>query len=281
MANFIEITDKDGWRKDFQIRKTITHIGCDAANDLVLETLRGAGVLPRHVQLIFSNGLFRLVNIGNVECKAWQLGDSPREISIAAFSAIDLQNGMQIKLGDFRLKLALEDGTQMHAENALPATQALALAAANANGNGTAATNGGHAATQPPGDGNPFIIGADVIGLKLKLPRAVLTANQPLTGTVAVRNRGNKTGAQFKLDLIGLPPEMVELGPGPILFPNAEKEVSIKITHPLGPRPPAGELRVVIRAVAPDAYPGQSASIAQFLNIAPYFQHKMSLTPAT
>jgi hypothetical protein len=278
VANVIEITDKDGWRKDFQIRKTITHIGCDAGNDLVLETLRGAGVLPRHVQLILSNGLFRLVNIGNVEFKAWQLGDSPREMNVGAFSAIDLQNGMQIKLGDFRLKLALEDGTQMQAENALPATQALALAGAQAGANGNGNGNG---AALPPGDGNPFIIGADVIGLKLKLPRAVLTPNLPLTGTVAVRNRGNKTGAQFKLDLIGLPPEMFELGPGPILFPNAEKEVPIKITHPMGPRPPAGELRVVIRAVAPDAYPGQSASIAQFLNIAPYFNHKMTLTPAT
>lgn len=274
MANVIEITDKDGWRKEFTVRKTITHIGCDAANDLVLEPLRGAGVLPRHVQLILSNGLFRLVNIGNVECKAWQLGDSPREMQIGAFSAIDLQNGMQIKLGDFRLRLALEDGTPALNENALPAPQALAIAgmAASANGNGAA---------HPPGEGDPFIIGADVIGLKLKLPRAVLTPNQPLTGTVAVRNRGNKTGAQFKLDLIGLPPDMFELGPGPILFPNAEKEVPIKIIHPQGPRPPAGELRVVIRAVAPDAYPGQSASIAQFLNIAPYFNHKMTLTPAT
>lgn len=276
MANVIEITDKDGWRKDFTVNKTITHIGSDAGNDLVLESLRGAGVLPRHVQLILSNGLFRLVNIGNIEFKAWQLGDSPREMNVGAFSAIDLQNGMQIKLGDFRLKLALEDGAQAQHENALPAAQALALVGAQAGANGN-----GHNATQPPGDGNPFIIGADVIGLKLKLPRVVLAPNMPLTGTVAVRNRGNKTGAQFKLDLIGLPPEMFELGPGPILFPNAEKEVPIKITHPMGPRPPAGEVRVVIRAVAPDAYPGQSASIAQFLNIAPYFSHKLTLTPAT
>ena len=274
MANVIEITDRDGWRKEFQIRKTITHIGSDAANDLVLESLRGAGVLPRHVQLITGNGLFRMVNIGNVEFKAWLMGDAPRELQVAPFSAVDLQNGMQIKLGDFRLKLSLDDGQQAPGDSALPSPATLALAAAGAQSNG----NG---AAQPPGDGNPFIIGAEVIGLKLKLPRALLTPNQPLTGTVAVRNRGSKTGAQFKLDLIGLPPDMFEIGPGPILFPNAEKEVPIKITHPLGPRPPAGELRVVIRAVAPDAYPGQSASIAQFLNIAPYFSHKMELTPAT
>ena len=275
MANVIEITDKDGWRKEFQVSKTITHIGCDAANDLVLDPIRGAGVLPRHVQLITGNGLFRMVNIGNVEFKAWQLGDAPREIQVAPFSAVDLQNGMQIKLGDFRLKLSLQEGQPaMVGEGALAVATTLALVAGDghANGNGS---------TQPPGDGNPFIIGADVIGLKLKLPRAVLTPNQPLVGSVAVRNRGNKAGAQFKLDLIGLPPEMVELGPGPILFPNAEKEVPIKIVHPMGPRPPAGELRVVVRAVAPDAYPGQSASIAQFLNIAPYYSHKMELTPAT
>jgi hypothetical protein len=279
VANIIEITDRDGWRKEFQIRKTITHIGCDAANDLVLEPLRGAGVLPRHVQLITGNGLFRLVNIGNVEFKAWQMGDAPREIQVSPFSAIDLMNGMQIKLGDFRLKLALEDGQPaMIGEGALPNPAMLALAAAGAQ---TASGGNGNGAAQPLGDGNPFIIGADVIGLKLKLPRTVLAPNQPLTGTVAVRNRGNKTGAQFKLDLIGLPPEMFELGPGPILFPNAEKDVPIKIMHPLGPRPPAGELRVVIRAVAPDAYPGQSASIAQFLNIAPYYSHKLELTPAT
>jgi hypothetical protein len=279
VANIIEITDKDGWRKEFQIRKTITHIGCDAANDMVLEPLRGAGVLPRHVQLITGNGLFRLVNIGNVEFKAWQMGDSPREIQVSPFSAIDLQNGMQIKLGDFRLKLSLDEGTPaLVGESALPNPATLALTAAGSQTNGSGNGNG---TTQPPGDGNPFIIGAEVIGLKLKLSRAVLTPNQPLIGTVAVRNRGNKTGAQFKLDVIGLPPEMVEMGPGPILFPNAEKEVPIKFIHPMGPRPPAGELRVVIRAVAPDAYPGQSASIAQFLNIAPYYSHKLELTPAT
>ena len=118
---------------------------------------------------------------------------------------------------------------------------------------------------------------SDAIGLRLALPQTHLAPDQPLEGMVIVRNQGDKTGAQFKLEVEGLDPKWYEVGPGPILFPNAEKAVPLRLHHPKGPRPPAGEHQFSIRAAAPAAYPGQSAVVSQVIEIAPYFQHSMRL----
>jgi len=116
------------------------------------------------------------------------------------------------------------------------------------------------------------------IGLGLALPRTVvLSPDQPVEGAVLVRNLGTESGVQFQLELEGLDEASYELGPGPILFPNAEKEVFLRLYHPRKPHPPAGAHHIRIRVTAPDAYPGQSAVESRDVEISPYRHHTLRL----
>ena len=121
----------------------------------------------------------------------------------------------------------------------------------------------------------------NAIGLGLVLPRTViLNPDQPVDGTVVVRNQGSESGVQFQLELEGLDERSYEMGPGPILFPNAEKEVFLRLHHPRKAYPPAGEHEIRIRASAPDAYPGQSAIESRTVTIMPYYDHALRLLEA-
>jgi hypothetical protein len=118
--------------------------------------------------------------------------------------------------------------------------------------------------------------GNNPIGLALSLPRTIVLApDQSVDGTIVVRNMGTESGVQFQIELEGLQEECYEMGPGPILFPNAEKQVFLRLHHPRKPHPPAGEHQIAIRASAPDAYPGQSAVESRQINILPYYDHTL------
>jgi hypothetical protein len=94
---------------------------------------------------------------------------------------------------------------------------------------------------------------------------------------VLVRNLGTESGVQFQLELEGMDEASYEMGPGPILFPSAEKEVFLRLYHPRKPHPPAGAHRIRIRASAPDAYPGQSAVEFRDVEVLPYHHHTLRL----
>ena len=131
--------------------------------------------------------------------------------------------------------------------------------------------------------GTPVVTqqGTNAIGLALSLPRVVVLApDNPVDGTIVVRNMGTESGVQFQIELEGLEEDCYEMGPGPILFPNAEKEVFLRLHHPRKPHPPAGEHQITIRASAPDAYPGQSAVEPRQANILPYYDHTLRLLGA-
>lgn len=249
----IEVEDRDGWRKTFALEKAITYIGAEARNDIVLESWRGAGVAPRHAQLIHAGTRWRLVNLGNTEVSVAATADGTHA-PVGPMSAIELQHGAQIKLGEFHLSF-------------------FGAPAAPESGDGVA---GGAASvgTQPVENAG------DAIGLRLRLPGVALSPDRPLEGVVIVRNQGTRAGAQFRIEVKGLDADMFEIGPGPILFPNAEKEVVFHIRHTRKPRPPAGEVTMMIRATAPDAYPGQSATVTQTIQVLPYYSHSLTLTPA-
>jgi len=123
---------------------------------------------------------------------------------------------------------------------------------------------------------------SNAIGLRLSLPRTViLTPDQPVEGAVTIRNLGTESGVQFLLELEGLDPDSYEMGPGPILFPNAEKDVFLRLYHPRKPQPPAGQHYIRIRASAPDAYAGQSAVESREVSILPYYHHTLRLLDAS
>jgi len=234
----IEITDKDGWRKEYPLSKSIIHIGSDPRNDIVLEGAHGGGVSPRHIQLISApnSAGYRLINVGNTDL--WVGAHGEKNLIPRSFT--DIGPGEQVRLGDFVLVFQ-----------------------------GTSA--GGSF-------GGPALLGsANSIGLNLILPETELHPDQPIDGSIVVRNLGDKTGVQIKLEVTGLEADMYELGPGPILFPNAEREVALRIQHPRRAKPPAGDLRFSVRATAPAAYPGESASVNQVIRLLPFYTYKTRL----
>jgi len=239
--NVLEVTDKEGWRKVFPLEKAIIYVGSDPRNDVTLDAGRGGGVSRRHLQLISVGGGagYRLINMGESDVRLGAHG----ETSLPPRAFVELNPGEKVQVGDFVLRfegeapLMLEDG-----QGGLPGAQR-----------------------------------SRSIGLSLVLPSAQLSVDKPLEGTVVVRNWGTKTGAQFKLDVDGLEPQLLEIGPGPILFPNAEKEVYFRVHHPRAAKPPAGDYRLRIRATAAQAYPGEAAIVTQVIQLMPYFSHKVRL----
>ena len=115
---------------------------------------------------------------------------------------------------------------------------------------------------------------SEVKRLSIDMPSTDLTLDQPLTGTLTIHYLGAKPAVQFKIELVGLDSDCYEIGPGPVLFPDAEKGVAFRLFHPKRPKPPAGEHRITFRVTAPAAYPGESATISKEIMIAPYFQHR-------
>lgn len=234
--NSIEITDKDGWRKEYPLNKSITHIGCEPSNDIVLDSWRGIGISPRHAQLIISPGLagYRLVNISTADILLGPASDR----SLPPRSFAELNDGECIRLGDFKLVL--------HLGNSIPGN------------NGGSRTTG-------------------LIGLRLSLPQRELAPDRSLDGYVTVCNLGDRPGVQFKFELEGLDRNCYEMGPGPILFPGAEKQVMLRLFHPRAPQPPAGEHEIRVRAIAPEAYPGEHTVAAQRIYILPYYSFQLHL----
>ncbi len=253
----IEVEDRDGWRKTFVIQKAITHVGSDARNDIVLETWRGVGVAPRHAQIIGAGAGYRLVNIGNAEVLIAPDPQAPAA-PVAPLSSADLRDGALIQMGDFRLRFFRPADLQLTA----PAPSA-----------------GANAMMFSPVAG-VAVPSANDIGLRLQMSESTLAPDRPLQGALVVRNQGSRAGAQFRLQVTGLASDMFEIGPGPILFPGAEKEVAFRVIHTRRPHPPAGALTVTICATAPDAYPGQSATVTHTIQVLPYYSHSLTLVEA-
>ena len=255
----LEILDGNGWRKSFPLEKNLIHIGSDLRNDIVLETSRGTGVASRHLQLIAIPGevqRYRAVNLGEANIPLAESG----ERVLAPRSMLELADGESLKLGEFTLVFHLGGGG---AAAPVPAPAVRPGAA--------------YAGTRPPVVDIGQEEASDVIGVRISLPSPVLDPEHSLEGLVTVHNLGSQPGAQFRLQVLGLDPECYEIGPGPILFPNVEKGVFLRLDHPRGPNPPAGRHLIRIRATAPEAYPGESATVSQELVIVPYHSHTLKI----
>ncbi|MCS7060122.1 MAG: FHA domain-containing protein [Anaerolineae bacterium] len=261
----IEIEDRDGWCKTVVLHKAITHIGSDARNDIVLDSWRGSGVSARHAQVIAVGTTCRLVNIGGAEMLA-SAGVQEALAPVPPLSAVVLHDGAQIKLGDFRLRFFIPSPSAL-SSTLSPATPMLDHVPQFSAVPDQTASNSSDSST------------SSAIGLSVRLSDTALSPERPLEGVVAVRNQGDRAGAQFRLEITGLEPDMFEIGAGPILFPNVEREVPLRIVHSRKSHPPAGDVTFVIRATAPAAYPGQSATVRQVIRILPFYHHVLSVTP--
>ena len=104
----IEICDKEGWRKDFDLQKRLTYIGSDPRNDIILSSMRGGGVAPRHLQLITAPGNLGLLSAINLSSTGIPIGDSGDRM-LEPNSAIDVADGDQFHLGDFVLSFHMDE----------------------------------------------------------------------------------------------------------------------------------------------------------------------------
>jgi hypothetical protein len=235
----IEIINKFGWRKDFVIDKPIIQIGRDARNDLVLDDGFENGIAPRHAQLLPSSvnrsGL-RLVNL------------SDKDIFLYA------QGG----------KLALNQVL------AAPPTTTIPPRASGEISGGDLLKIGEFTLVFQGGASY-----SEVVRLNLEMPSRLLALDRPLTGVLGIHHVGNKAAVQFRIELEGLDPDSYEIGPGPVLFPNAEKQVNFRLMHPKRPYPPAGAHTITFHVSAPDAYGGERATVSQEIEVAPLYRHKM------
>ncbi len=240
-GNVVDVVDRDGWHKEFPLAKAIVSIGSDPRNEVVLERTRGGGVSARHLQLIsVSTGPgYRLINMGDTEVR---LGLA-QERALAPRAFVEIGPSERVQVGDFAL--TFYGGPHQ------PAART--------------AASGGRDST------------SKTIGLSMTLTGTKLSADKPLEGSVTVRNLGDKTGVQFRLEADGLDPECVEIGPAPLLFPNAEKEVYFRVRHPQKAQPPAGEFRLRLRATAPGAYPGESTTASAVIQVEPFYSHELRL----
>ena len=235
----IEVINKFGWRKEFVVDKAIVQIGRDARNDLVLDDGFENGIAARHAQLLPSSlnvqGL-RLVNL------------SDHDIAVYA-------QGAKV---DLNLLL-----TQPPAATIAPRSSGeVASGDLIRMGEFSLIFQGGASYSE-------------VVKLMLDLPSKTLMLDRPLAGTLNIHHVGNKAAVQFKVELEGLDPDSYEIGPGPVLFPNAEKQVGFRLLHPKRAYPPAGAHQITFHVTAPDAYPNERATISAEIEVAPVYRHKM------
>lgn len=129
--------------------------------------------------------------------------------------------------------------------------------------------------------GNVSTSAAGVIGIHIHLSHTVLDTQKPIEGTITVRNLGEQPGAQFFLELQGIPPTCYDIGPGPILYPNAAKEVPLRLHHPHGPDLHSGQHRLQVIATAPEAYPTQRVVATEQITVLPLYQYTVEVVVTT
>jgi hypothetical protein len=252
---WVLISDSEGWSKEFPLQKNLIHIGSAAGNDIVLESSRGRGVAPRHLQLIAvgAGAVYRAINLGDTDILRGEQGEE----AVSPRNAVSLGDGDRLSVGDFGLVFKFS-GT-----GGEPGWGGVERASAYASSGES--TAGGEISS--------------VIGLRLAMPAMTLHPDHPLEGTVTVRNQGDQPGVQFKLELEGFEPDCYEIGSGPILFPNVEKGVFLRLHHPRRPAPAVGQHRIQICATAPEAYPGERATVIRDIQVLPFYKHELRLVP--
>ncbi|HDQ73832.1 MAG TPA: hypothetical protein ENN19_17315 [Chloroflexi bacterium] len=253
----IEIANVNGWRKTYQMHKHLVHVGSDPGNDLALDDGGRGEIAPRHLQVILlpEPAGYRVVNVGDGAVFVGPAGDE----ALLPRAARDVADGECVQLGDFTLTFRVGD-------------------AERADGDQSTGTGPEPAPGAPQHSADSDAAGSGVIGLTLSLSQTALGPDQPIEGTITVRNQGRQTGVKFDLALEGLPIDCYDVGPGPILFPSAARDVPLRLIHPRRPEPPAGPHRIRIQVTAPEAYPGEQATAAQTIDILPFYDHEMSLT---
>ncbi len=231
----IEVINKFGWHKVFVVDKPIIQIGRDARNDLVLDDGFENGIAPRHAQLL------------------------PSAVNPQGLRVVNLSDQ------DILVFAQAGEGTPLP-----PPSATISPRASGEIASGDLLKMGDFSLIFQGGASY-----SEVVKLHIDMPGKQLALDRPLTGTLTIHHVGNKAAVQFKIELEGLDPDSYEIGPGPVLFPNAEKQVNFRLLHPKRPYPPAGPHQITFHVTAPDADAGEGATVSTESEVAPIYRHRM------
>ncbi len=262
----IKVSDRESWHRAFPLEKKIIHIGSDTRNDIRVTSRQDGQSISWRIQLIAlptSPPQYRLVNLGHTSILLGALGErtlAPRSrtnvtdgepISVGGDSYIDITDGEHISVGG-GLTLVLHcSGTISGADGVSPSSYSYAKSKSSK------------------------LYGASQnIGLKLVLPHRRLNPNGVIDGCVTVHNRGEKPGVKFNLTVEDLDTDCYKIGAGPVLFPNAEREVFFQLAHPHRSTLSAGERQFHIHATASE-YPEERATVSEIVHILPFYEHEL------
>jgi hypothetical protein len=225
----IDVINREGWRKEFTLRRSILYVGSQPGVDIFLPQPE---IAPRHLQFVPSsvNRLgYRVINLSSVDVLVRPRANgglnAPRVL--APRSSIEIADGDTIALADY--SLVFQGGAQT----------------------------------------------SQVIQARVEITSTRIDIDQPLEGAVVIKNAGDKAGVQFLVEIQGWDPKLLQIEPGPVLFPDVEKRCGFRLLHPKQPLPVAGEQTVTFVVTAPADYPGESAVMAQAVTVAPFFAHKV------
>jgi hypothetical protein len=280
MQPSIEVTDRDGWRKEFPLLRNLVMVGSDLANDIPLPESRGQGAEPRHLQILLNPQ-------DNSACRVINMAKSPVEITIAGqvtllapSTAMVISMESALRIGDYRLQLhgfgAPPAYSKMNgnAPVEMASFQRPAPTPTTAPYSPSAVVENRVAPAFSPT--TPPVYGGGPIGLAVRMSQATLTDHQPAEAFITVANRGEKTAVQIRLLIEGLPSDSYEIPPLPLLFPNAEKSLTIQLRYPNKPLS-AGSHPVRFLAVAPEAYPNEQVVVQQSVVVPSVFAHEVKL----
>jgi hypothetical protein len=228
----IQVQDPSGWTKTFPLEKALVMVGSAPVNDILLPEEQGEGVLPVHLQLLHTR-----LELENV--RAVNLSDIPipvQRANPAGVSAISPHAYQDLEDGD-----ALQVGG-FELVFSLQSSEGFSHSSRS-----------------------------EHLGLKLETPGLALKASRQLDGLLTVINYGTQKRCQFGIDLEGLPPDCYQIDPAPLLYPNGEAQLRVRIYH-RGSRPPAGSCAVCLRMTAPGAYPTEEVRLPFSLEVAPVYQ---------
>jgi hypothetical protein len=117
---------------------------------------------------------------------------------------------------------------------------------------------------------------AKKIQAALTFSEAVLRPQSATAGILTIKNAGEHSGCQFRVNLKGLPEDCFQIDPIPLMYAGAQEEVGVRLFHRTL-YPPAGLETIVLKVSAPESYPGEELIIRQGIHILPVFKQTLEL----
>ena len=95
----LTVIERNGWKKPYKFEKAVVRIGSAPANDIQLSS---PGIIPIHLQVMHAletPGSCKVLNLG----PAAQLVSGGKESSIESYTTVDVRDGDELVLGEYRI----------------------------------------------------------------------------------------------------------------------------------------------------------------------------------